>query len=207
MERGGEAMNAIAAAGRKALWAAVAALLLPIGLALAHGAPALVAVQGTVAPGDKVTLSGDALGKDGDTVTLLLQGVTYQATLGTATLKEDSFDNATFTIPRDASPGTYVIRAKNGQITATAQLEIVAPSPAAAPSQGGSPPAPAPTAPTSGGEQGHSATMAQAGQTTVVPEARSPVDRAVSVALVVLTAAAAVVLLWRNRSDLTRVDR
>jgi hypothetical protein len=198
-------MNALAAAGRKALYTALVTLLLPIGLVLAHGAPALVAVQGTVAPGDKVTLSGDALGKNGDTVTLLLQGVTYQATLGTATLKDDSFDNATFTIPRDAPPGTYVIRAKNGQITATAQLEIIAPAPAATPSGGASAPAPAPTAPAPGGEQGHSA-MAQTGETTVVPEARSPVDRAVSVVLVLLTAGAAVVLLWRNRSDLTRID-
>ena len=199
-------MNAIAE-GRKALLTAVLILLLPIGLALAHGAPALVAKQGTVAPGGKVTLSGDALGEDKDTVTLLLLGVTYQATLGTATLKDDSFDKATFTIPRDAPPGTYVIRAKNGQITATAQIEITAPASAAAPSQGAPSPAPAPTAPVSGGEQEHSAAMAQAGQPTVVPEARSPVDRAVSVALVVVTAAAAVVLLWRNRSDLTRIDR
>ena len=199
-------MNAIAA-GRKALLTAVLILLLPIGLALAHGAPALVAKQGTVAPGGKVTLSGDALGEDKDTVTLLLLGVTYQATLGTATLKNDSFDNATFTIPQDAPPGTYVIRAKNGQITATAQIEITAPAPAAAPSKGAPSPAPAPTAPASGDEQGHSAAMGQAGQPTVVPEARSPVDRAVSVALVVVTAAAAVVLLWRNRSDLTRIDR
>ena len=199
-------MNAIAE-GRKALLTAVLILLLPIGLALAHGAPALVAKQGTVAPGGKVTLSGDALGEDKDTVTLLLLGVTYQATLGTATLKDDSFDKATFTIPRDAPPGTYVIRAKNGQITATAQIEVTAPASAAAPSQGAPSPAPAPTAPAFGGEQEHSAAMAQAGQPTVVPEARSPVDRAVSVALVVLTAAAAVVLLWRNRSDLTRIDR
>ena len=199
-------MNAIAE-GRKALLTAVLILLLPIGLALAHGAPALVAKQGTVAPGGKVTLSGDALGEDKDTVTLLLLGVTYQATLGTATLKDDSFDNATFTIPRDAPPGTYVIRAKNGQITATAQIEITAPAPAAAPSKGAPSPAPAPTAPASGEEQGHSSAMGQTGQPTVVPEARSPVDRAVSVALVVVTAAAAVVLLWRNRSDLTRIDR
>ena len=199
-------MNAIAA-GRKALLTAVLILLLPIGLALAHGAPALVAKQGTVAPGGKVTLSGDALGEDKDTVTLLLLGVTYQATLGTATLKDDSFDKATFTIPRDAPPGTYVIRAKNGQITATAQIEVTAPASAVAPSQGAPSPAPAPTAQASGGEQGHSAAMAQTGQPTVVPEARSPVDRAVSVALVVVTAAAAVVLLWRNRSDLTRIDR
>ena len=199
-------MNAIAE-GRKALLTAVLILLLPIGLALAHGAPALVAKHGTVAPGGKVTLSGDALGEDKDTVTLLLLGVTYQATLGTATLKNDSFDNATFTIPQDAPPGTYVIRAKNGQITATAQIEITAPAPAAAPSKGAPSPAPAPTAPASGDEQGHSAAMGQAGQPTVVPEARSPVDRAVSVALVVVTAAAAVVLLWRNRSDLTRIDR
>ena len=199
-------MNAIAA-GRKALLTAVLILLLPIGLALAHGAPALVAKQGTVAPGGKVTLSGDALGEDKDTVTLLLLGVTYQATLGTATLKDDSFDKATFTIPRDAPPGTYVIRAKNGQITATAQIEVTAPASAVAPSQGAPSPAPAPTAPASDDQQGHSAAMAQAGQPTVVPEARSPVDRAVSVALVVLTAAAAVVLLWRNRSDLTRIDR
>ena len=199
-------MNAIAA-GRKALLTAVLILLLPIGLALAHGAPALVAKQGTVAPGGKVTLSGDALGEDKDTVTLLLLGVTYQATLGTATLKDDSFDKATFTIPRDAPPGTYVIRAKNGQITATAQIEVTAPASAAAPSQGAPSPAPAPTAPASGEEQGHSSAMGQTGQPTVVPEARSPVDRAVSVALVVVTAAAAVVLLWRNRSDLTRIDR
>lgn len=197
------------AAARKILWAMLITLMVPTGLALAHGAPALTVMQPVVAAGGQVTLSGDGLGKDGNTVTLSLQGVTFQANLGTVTLKEDGFDNATFAIPRDVPPGAYVIRARNGQITATAQLEITAAAPGTMPmpSQGAPSPASAPRVPSSGGGGQPATMMPQVGQTTIVPEARSPVDRVLSIALVVLTAGVAVVLLWRNRSDLTRIDR
>lgn len=116
----------------------VAALVLLVGtcVALAHGTPTMSAQPATVAAGGKITLSGDGMGTDGQTVTLTLKGMTFQATLGTTKLTDDAYDGVTFTIPAKAPPGTYLIVAQNGSINASASIEVTAsatPKPVAQP--------------------------------------------------------------------------
>jgi hypothetical protein len=110
------------------------ALVLAVGVsaALAHGTPTLAAQPATVAAGGKVTLSGDGLGEDGETVTLTLKGMLFQAQLGTAKLSDDSLQDTAFTIPAKAPAGTYLIVVQNGSIAANTSIEVTAAAPAKA---------------------------------------------------------------------------
>jgi hypothetical protein len=110
------------------------ALVLAVGVsaALAHGTPTLAAQPATVAAGGKMTLNGDGLGEDGETVTLTLKGMLFQAQLGTAKLSDDSLQDTTFTIPAKAPAGTYLIVVQNGSITANTSIEVTAAAPAKA---------------------------------------------------------------------------
>jgi hypothetical protein len=164
---------------------ALLVLVLPAAVALAHGTPELTVKEQQVAPGGTVTLSGDALGENGDTCTLTLKGATYQAKLGTVMLKDDTFDETMFTIPKDAPAGTYVIDATNGTISAQTQLEVTGTTGAAASSSTG--------------------TMAQT-EAATEPRPWTPLEWAVGIALVVLTGALAVILLWRSRDELTVIS-
>jgi hypothetical protein len=89
----------------------------------AHGAPELTVSPTTVAQGDTITVSADGVEVDG-TFTVVLQGMLYQATLGTAQATDDAFDED-FTIPSDAPTGNYQVQATsdNGQQVA-AELTI-----------------------------------------------------------------------------------
>ncbi len=99
-------------------WLAVAAglavvLMLAFGLSItiaqAHGAAELSVSPTVVAPGGTLTVSGDGLG-DGEVFTIKLEGVTYQAMLGTATVSGDSFE-ANYKVPADAPAGSYQVQA------------------------------------------------------------------------------------------------
>ncbi|MDE3074377.1 MAG: hypothetical protein KGJ86_03020, partial [Chloroflexota bacterium] len=184
--------------------------------ALAHGAATLSAKMPTAAAGGAIILSGDGLGEDGDKVSLTLKGMNYEGSLGTATLKDDSIDNANFTVPKDVPAGTYTIEAKNGSITASTQIEVT-PAPASAQAQASQPGTmtqPAGQAEASPASQTATASqrgeMAQASQPVgpevSVPVAQSPVQWAVAVSLVALTGLLAIALLWRSRSELTAID-
>lgn len=183
------------------IWASRVGLvivLLALGMsaALAHGAPELSVKESAVAAGGRVTLSGDALGEAGETVTVALQGAGYQAALGTVALKADSFEDVVFTLPKDVTPGTYLLTARNGKITANTQVEVVAASPSA--------PAGAPTpAPANGGSTPMASMPAPA---PIVVRSRTAAEQVGALGLVVLTGAVAVVLLWRSRSELTDID-
>jgi hypothetical protein len=100
------------------------ALVLTTSVALAHGLPKLTLDSNKVAPGGQITLSGDALGEDGQTVTLSLQGNGINIKLGTAKLSDDTFDDASFAIPANVPAGTYKVVALNGQITASVALTV-----------------------------------------------------------------------------------
>jgi len=158
----------------------VLAILLATGLAEAHGAPTLAVSPPTVQAGGTMTISGDGLGETGESVLLMLQGTSYQAPLGTLILTSDAFDNADFTVPADAPPGEYVVKAQNGPISAAAQLSVVA------------------------------AGTAHSSDTAALPlgrpRARTTVEWIVAVGLVVLSLGTAVALLWHARSDLTAID-
>ena len=165
-----------------ALGIASLALVALVGVALAHGTPDLSAKQTTVGAGGTITLSGDALGENGEKVTISLEGPTYQATLGTATLKGDTFDNVDFTIPKKTPAGTYVLIAKNGSISATSQIEVTV----ATASRG--------------------ATMATT-QAPVITRTWTPAEWIVALGLLAVTLLTAIVLLWRHRVELTAIDR
>jgi hypothetical protein len=117
----------------KVLAVVALALVLATGVALAHGLPKLTLDSNKVAPGGQITLSGDALGEDGQTVTLSLQGNGINIKLGTAKLSDDTFDDASFTIPANVPAGTYKVVAVNGQITASVALTVTGTGAAAAP--------------------------------------------------------------------------
>ena len=171
-------------------------LALGMSVALAHGAPELSVKETAVAAGGRVTLSGDALGEAGQTVTIALQGAGYQANLGTVALKSDTFDGAVFTLPKDVSPGTYLLTARNGKITANTQVEIVAAAPPSP--SGGHAAAPANTEP---------APMASMpAPSPIVVRPRTAAEQVGALGLVILTGAVAVILLWRSRSELTDID-
>jgi hypothetical protein len=105
-------------------------LTLSAGLALAHGAPGIKLAQTSVAAGGTLLISGDALGQEGDVVTIALKGAVFQAELGRVKLVDDLFDDTTFTIPAEAPSGSYVITATNGatQESASSSIELTATS-------------------------------------------------------------------------------
>jgi hypothetical protein len=113
----------------------VAALVLVVGtsVALAHGTPTIAAQPATVAAGGKVTLSADGMGSDGQTVTITLKGMLFQAQLGTAKLSDDHFDGVTLMVPAKAPPGTYLIVGQNGAYNASVSIEVTAAAPAPKP--------------------------------------------------------------------------
>jgi hypothetical protein len=116
----------------------VVALVLVLGtsVALAHGTPTISAQPTTVAAGGKITLSGDGMGENGQTVTITLKGMLFQAQLGTTKLSDDAYDAVVFTIPAKAPAGTYLIVAQNGSNTASISIEVTAaaaPKPTTAP--------------------------------------------------------------------------
>ena len=185
-------------AGTRATRVGLAIVFIAFGMsaALAHGAPELSVKETAVAAGGRVTLSGDALGEAGQTVTIALQGAGYQANLGTVALKSDSFDDVVLTLPKDVTPGTYLLTARNGKITANTQVEVVAATPSSP--SGGHAPAPANTGP---------APMASMpAPSPVVVRSRTAAEQAGAIGLVILTGAVAVILLWRSRSELTDID-
>ncbi len=108
----------------KVLASVALTLVLTTSVALAHGDPKLTLDGNKVAAGGQLTLSGDALGTDGQTVTLTLEGNGAKIQLGTAKLTDDTLTDASFSIPATVSAGTYQIVAVNGQITASADLTV-----------------------------------------------------------------------------------
>ena len=107
-----------------------------ITIAQAHGAAELSVSPTVVAPGGTLTVSGDGLG-DGEVFTITLEGVTYQAMLGTATVNGDSFE-ADYKVPADAPVGSYQVRATNTdgeQVAAEWTVSAAAEAPAQAQAQ------------------------------------------------------------------------
>jgi hypothetical protein len=113
----------------------IVALVFVMGtsVALAHGTTTISAQPATVAAGGKVTLSADGMGSDGQTVTITLKGMLFQAQLGTAKLSDDAFDGVVVVIPAKAPPGTYLIVGQNGTYNASISIEVTAAAPASKP--------------------------------------------------------------------------
>ncbi len=113
-------------------WAGALALLLTLGLglnilpALAHGEATLTVSPAVVAPGGTVNVEGEGV-ETGETFTITLEGTAFQATLGTVTVGDDEEFRQEFTIPAEAPPGIYQVRATSAEgEELTAELTIEA---------------------------------------------------------------------------------
>ena len=96
--------------------------------ALAHGEPVIAVSPDTVAPGGKITLTGDKMGAN-EEFKITLEGLKFQAELGDAKADADEKFQLQFTIPTDAPQGVYQVKAvgEDGD-TVTAELTITAKS-------------------------------------------------------------------------------
>jgi len=104
----------------------------PLGLnlgtksALAHGEATLTVSPTVVAPGSDITAKGEGV-EAGETFSITLEGLTFQATLGTVTVGDDEDFHEEFTVPTDTPPGTYQVQATSaeGEVL-TAELTVEA---------------------------------------------------------------------------------
>jgi hypothetical protein len=86
--------------------------LAELSITQAHGEATLTVSPATVAPGDKVTVKAAGV-EAGETFTISLEGAQFKTTLGTVTASGDTFEQI-FTIPTNAMPDSYQVRAVAG---------------------------------------------------------------------------------------------
>ncbi len=114
----------------------VALSLVPIGFgtALAHGTPTIAVQPAIVAAGSPITITGSDM-EAGEEFTITLDGLAGTTTLGkvkAAGEGEEGGFTTTYTVPSDATPGNYTVRAiaEDGDATTT-DLTVTAPTSAA----------------------------------------------------------------------------
>lgn len=111
-------------------WAGILVLLLALSLsitpALAHGEASLTVSPSVVAPGATISVKGEGV-EAGEEFTITLEGVSFQATLGTVRVGDDEDFHEEFMVPTDVQPGVYQVRATSaeGEVL-TAELTITA---------------------------------------------------------------------------------
>lgn len=115
----------------RALMIAVASALIPVNVAWAHGDPVIAVEPAVVAAGGQMTISGTEM-EPGEVFAITLESPTGLIPLGEATATgegEEGGFTATFTIPVEAAPGSYVVRAatEEGEV-AVADLTVTAPT-------------------------------------------------------------------------------
>ena len=95
-------------------------------IALAHGGAALTVSPVVVAAGAEITVKGEGV-EAGETFTIALAGLNFEATLGTVTVGDDEDFHQEFSVPSDTPPGTYQLRAvsEEGE-TLTTELSVKA---------------------------------------------------------------------------------
>lgn len=92
--------------------------------ALAHGEPEISVTPDTIAPGGKITLTGDKMGAN-EEFKITLEGLQFKSELGDAKSDADEKFQLQFTIPTDAPEGVYQVKAvgEDGD-TVTAELTV-----------------------------------------------------------------------------------
>lgn len=97
---------------------------LKAGPALAHGEATLTVSPPVVAPGGTIKVEGEGV-EAGEEFTITLEGMAFQARLGTVTVGDDEDFHQDFSVPADAPPGTYqvVATSEEGE-TLTAELTV-----------------------------------------------------------------------------------
>jgi len=103
----------------------------PLGTALAHGEPVITVEPPIVAAGAQIDVTGIEM-EPGEVFIITLEGLPGSIPLGNASVTGEGDEGgftATFTIPSDAVPGSYTVRAvtEEGE-AATADLTVTAPS-------------------------------------------------------------------------------
>ena len=113
---------------RRALLAAVALLAVSAVIAGAttagaHGNPTVGVEPNPVAFGGEVTIEGEEFEEE-TAVSLVLEGVLGEISLGTATTDSEGTFSLTVTLPSSAAPGSYRIRAVGPEDVAVADVRI-----------------------------------------------------------------------------------
>ena len=106
-----------------ALLAVSAVLIAGTRIAGAHGNPTVGVEPNPVAFGGEVTIEGDDFEAETE-VSLVLEGVLGEISLGTATTDSEGMFSLTTTLPSDAAPGSYRIRAVGPEDVAVADVRI-----------------------------------------------------------------------------------
>lgn len=112
----------------------ILAVALSVGaanVALAHGEPVIAVEPPVVAAGGQITVTGSEM-EPGEVFVISLEGAAGAIPLGEATVTgegEEGGFTATFTVPADTVPGSYVVSAaaEDGDTT-LADLTVTAPS-------------------------------------------------------------------------------
>lgn len=107
------------------LWLAlIGILVLFLGpgsaIALAHGGAELTVSPTVTTPGGDITVKGEGV-ESGETFTITLEGLNFEATLGAVTVGDDEDFHQDFPVPADLPPGTYQVRATSveGEVLTT----------------------------------------------------------------------------------------
>lgn len=94
--------------------------------AFAHGEPVIAVTPDTIAPGGKITITGDKMGAN-KAFKITLEELKFKAELGDAKSDADEKFQLQFTIPTDAPEGVYQVKAAGADgDTVTAELTITA---------------------------------------------------------------------------------
>jgi len=100
--------------------------------AFAHGQPEITVAPDTVAPGGKITVTGEKMGAN-EEFKITLEGLKFKAELGDAKSDADEKFQLQFTIPTGAPEGVYQVKAVGADgDTVTAELTITAKAAASA---------------------------------------------------------------------------
>ncbi len=91
--------------------------------ARAHGNPTVGVEPNPVAFGGEVTIEGEEFEEDAE-VSLVLEGVLGEISLGTVTTDSEGMFSLTVTLPSTAAPGSYRIRAVGPEDVAVADVRI-----------------------------------------------------------------------------------
>lgn len=115
---------------RAALSVLLAIALLPLGTALAHSKPTIRVEPAIVAAGGTLTVIGKDMEAGAEfTITLDRSGRSIKLGLATAKGEPDEAGfTASFTVPADTTPGSYVVRAQSDKVSALADLTVTAPA-------------------------------------------------------------------------------
>ena len=97
-------------------------VLLLSSLAFAHGT-SLKIDKKAAAPGETITVKGEGIGSNA-AITLTLQGMRQDYSLGDAQGNEHGVFEKEVTLPGDVQPGTYTLVAAAGNAKATAKLVV-----------------------------------------------------------------------------------